>query len=150
MTEEELRLYRRAMTKLSCGDATPQGLYFRLIDGKYGAVDHEAAKAVVRLLHREGFLNEERSYEALLDEGKRKFWGAKRLREELKKRRFSKKYEERFCEEEIDYAQRAREFARGFSAPATDKERESLFRKLIAKGFTLEQASEAVRYAEKE
>ncbi len=147
MTEEELRLYRRAMKKLSCGDATPQGLYFRLIDGKYGPVDHEAAKSVVKRLHREGFLNEERSYEALLSEGERKFWGERKLREELIKRRFSEKFRERFGQETIDYHQRARDFVRTLAAPRTDKEKEAVFRKLTAKGFSFEQAAEAVRCA---
>lgn len=150
MTEEELRLYRRAMKKLSCGDATPQGLYFRLIDGKYGPVDHEAAKAVVRRLFSEGFLNEERSYEALLAEGERKFWGEKKLREELRKRRFSPKYCRRFAEEAVDYFARAAAFVGTLAVPRTEGEKQAVFRKLLAKGFTGEQATEAIRCTEQE
>ena len=149
MTDEEFLLYRRAMNKLSCGDYTPQGLYYRLIDGRGGG-SHSAAKAVVRRLHAEGFLNEERSYELLLSEGERKYWGKRKLKEELLRRRFRMKYRERLEEEETDYAARAREFARSQaeSLPLTDKERASLYRKLITRGFSSEEAADAVRLSE--
>lgn len=142
MTDEELLLYRRAMNKLSCGDLTPQGLYFRLIEGRKD-VDHNAAKAVVRLLHAEGFLNEKRSFEALLSEGENKHWGKRKLKEELMRRRFGEKYRLLLEEADTDYYERARAFVRTqrVSLPATEKERASVYRKLLARGFSSEEAS---------
>ncbi len=145
MTDEELLLYRRAMKKLSCGDLTPQGLYFRLIDGRED-VNHDTAKAVVRRLFAEGFLNERRSYEALLREGERKQWGKRKLKEELLRRRFGEKYRLRLEEEDTDYDERARRFAREQAGelPLTDRERASLYRKLLARGFSSREAADAV------
>ena len=146
MTPLQEKLYRRAFAKLSCRDMTPQGLYLWLMDTKE-PVEPDLAKAVVRQLAAEGFLNQERSYQLLLAQAKNRLWGPRKLAQELRARHFSQAYRQRLAEEEINYDQQARQLARQLGAPGQDAaSQRRLYARLTARGYTGSQAAQACEY----
>lgn len=145
MTPSAERLYKKALGRLSATDMTPRALYEWLIE-KVPDADHDEAKEAVRRLARDGFVNEERFYEALLAEGERKLWGKAKFCEELKKKRFGRRFVERFDAEDIDFAARALSLAQKLcpSGVSTDAGKRSLMNRLVSRGHSFENARSAL------
>ena len=146
MTPSQTKLYKRAMNKLSASDMTPRGLYAWLMEKEPDA-DREDAKEAIRRLADEGFVDEKRYYRSLLLEGEKKLWGKRKLAEELKKRRFNEKYLDLPETEKTDYASRALELAEKLcpGGPGDDREKKSLYGRLVARGHSSSDAADAVR-----
>ena len=130
--EARNRLYRLALSKLSRTDVTPRALYAYLLEKKPEA-EHELAKEVVRELAREGFVNESKSYQALMDEGERKHWGPLKLKAELNRRSFSPACLRRFERESIDWEERAA--ACVTERPDSPEELRRACARLMSRGF---------------
>ena len=146
MTSSAERLYKKALCRLSATDMTPRALYEWLIE-KAPDADHEDAKEAVRQLARDGFVDEERFFEALLLEGEKKLWGARKFTQELKKRRFGEKYAGRLAAADIDFAARALALAAKLCpyGVRTDAQKRSLMNRLAARGHSFEDARAAMR-----
>lgn len=106
LNPQEKYLYLKALRKLGVHDDTCRCLYEKLKKESFEEepVSPECAKKVIRILVREGYLNERRYAQELTRRLARSGYGPRRVKEELMRRRFAPKIIESTLTEPVEYA----------------------------------------------
>lgn len=141
---------RKALYRLGRGDLTARGLLDYLTrpsPGKTGFPE-EIAMEVTKLLIREGYLDDARFLSLVLEKADRSLVGPRKIREELKKKKFSPRAIEIAMSREIDFSARAKKLVLTLPSARllsqTPQGRKKLCDTLVRKGFDYSDAFSAL------
>ena len=149
-------LIKKALSRLALGDLTEGEMFLYLTDPRRRSCgfSEDLAKEAVELLVREGFLDDVRVLRLVLKKTADRSFGPRRVREELVRRRFTKRHIEAALRRDVDYKARAvrkilsdASFSR---LPDTPETKKKLADRLVRLGYDYTTAFEAIEAARRE
>lgn len=149
-------LIKKALSRLALGDLTEGEMLLYLTDPRRKACgfSEELAADAVELLVREGFLDDVRVLRLVLKKTADRSFGPRRVREELVRRRFTKRHIDAALRRPVDYKARATRkivsdasFTKLLDTPAT---RKKLADRLVRLGYDYTTAFDAIAAAQRE
>ena len=146
---EKKACLNKALARLGRGDLTARQMMAHLTEKRPGRepFSQEAAKETVRFLLQQGLLDDKRYLRLLLAKMDASLYGPRKIREELKKRKFSPALVERAFSRELDQAARAKtllEKERKTGLSQTPEGRKKLCAFLVRKGYDYAAANAAI------
>ena len=146
---EKKACLKKALARLSRGDLTARQMLGYLTEKKLGRepFSREAAEETVRFLLKQGLLDDKRYLRLLLGKMDASFYGPRKIREELTKRKFSPALIERALSRELDEPARARalvEKERKTELARNPEGRKKLGAFLVRKGYGYAAANAAI------
>ena len=137
---------RRGMGLLQYGDCSARRLAYKL---SVKGIDRETADAAVAYLSEKGYIREEDTAGRRAEQGVGKFWGARRIREDLRARGFSSEAVEEAMEAlaEADFVGNCASLIRKKygSVPAERVPRQKMMAALLRLGYEPDEIREAMR-----